>query len=198
VKIVLASGNQGKLEEFKALLSPYEFTVLPQSDFQVPDVEETGLSFVENAIIKARHAARISGFPALADDSGITIDALHGAPGIYSARFAGEQASDADNINKALTQLKDTPPAQRGAAFHCVLVLMRHPEDPIPLICHGQWRGSILEAPRGENGFGYDPVFQVPEHQCSAAELTREMKNRISHRGQALQQLVNMIKARPL
>lgn len=192
-KIVLASGNQGKLKEFKAMLAPYELEVVPQSDFDLQSADETGLTFIENAILKARHAAKETGLPALADDSGLAIDALKGAPGIYSARFAGAEASDQDNVQKALAALHGVPEDQRTAQFHCVLALLRHADDPTPIICHGQWHGRILDSSAGEGGFGYDPIFWAPEHGCSAAELTREQKNAISHRGQALKQLMSQL-----
>ncbi len=194
-KLVLASGNKKKLAELQSLVTDLSFDVLPQSSFSIPDAIEDGLSFVENAIIKARHAARLSGLPAIADDSGIAVDALGGAPGIFSARFSGEGASDARNNEKLLQVLCDVPEDKRTARFHCVLVYMRHAEDPVPVICHGVWAGSILLAPRGENGFGYDPLFWVPTHQCSSAELSREEKNRISHRGQAMQLLLQALRA---
>lgn len=194
-KIVLASGNAGKLKEFQTMLAPYDLEVLAQSEFGVESAEETGLTFVENAILKARHAAKETGLPALSDDSGLAIDALQGAPGIYSARFAGPDASDQDNIDKALQELTDTPKANRGAQFHCVLALVRHANDPTPIICHGKWAGSILTEIKGEGGFGYDPIFWVPDSQCSAAELTREQKNAVSHRGQALKQFMTQMDA---
>ena len=189
-KIVLASSNQKKLLELQSLLSALAMDVLPQSQFSIPDAVEDGLSFVENAIIKARHAAKLSGFPAIADDSGIAVDALGGKPGIHSARFANEHGNDANNNLKLLELLADVPEAQRTAQFHCVLVFMRHEHDPVPLICHGVWSGSILFSARGENGFGYDPLFWVPTHQCSSAELNKEEKNCISHRGQAMRLLL--------
>jgi len=163
---------------------------VPQSHYNVADAEETGLTFVENAILKARNAAQHTGLPALADDSGLEVDALHGAPGIYSARYAGPMASDAENLGKLLAMLKDVPEEKRGAHFQCVLVYLRHALDPTPLICQGAWEGRILTAPRGTSGFGYDPVFFVPSHACSAAELPAETKNVLSHRGQALRQLL--------
>lgn len=193
MKIVLATGNQGKLREFKALLGEHGIEVVPQSDFNFTAPEETGLSFVENAIIKARCAARMSGLPAIADDSGIAIDALQGKPGIYSARFAGEDASDQDNIDLALKKLSGVPQSERTAQFHCVLVYMSHAEDPTPLICHGRWPGRITETQSGNEGFGYDPVFWVEEKQCTAAELSKEEKNLISHRGRATKELLNQI-----
>lgn len=191
--IVLASSNPGKLREFNQLLGGLQIEVLPQSHFKVVDAEETGLSFVENALLKARNAAQHTNLPALADDSGLEVDALRGAPGIYSARYAGMGASDAENLKKLLDQLRDVAPAQRTARFQCVLVYLRHALDPTPLICQGTWEGSILEVPRGSNGFGYDPVFYVPSHSCSAAELPPETKNSLSHRGQALRDLVARI-----
>ena len=189
-KIVLASGNAGKLREFQQLLADCGFAVLPQSEFNVDNVEETGLSFVENAILKARHACAQTGLPALADDSGIAVDALLGRPGIYSARYAGEPASDVNNNAKLLEQLHGVPEQQRTARYHCILAFMRHAEDPTPILCHGSWEGVILTAPRGEGGFGYDPLFFVPSHQCTAAELDSAEKNRISHRGLAMQELL--------
>lgn len=189
-KVVLASSNKGKLREINHLIAGLGMEALPQSDFGVPDADESGLSFVENAILKARHAARLTGLPAIADDSGLEVDALNGAPGIYSARFAGVGASDADNVQKLLSALKDVPEAERTARYQCLLVFMAHAEDPTPLICQGSWEGRILFAPKGENGFGYDPVFWVPGEQCSAAELPPEVKNRLSHRGQALNRLL--------
>lgn len=188
--IVLATGNQGKVKELSSLLAKHNIEILPQSDFNVPDVPETGTTFVENAIIKARHAAKISGLPAIADDSGLEVDALQGAPGVFSARYAGEGASDDDNTEKLLTALADTPLAKRSARFHCVLVYMAHENDPTPLICHGMWEGSILTEKRGEQGFGYDPVFWVEQYQKTSAELPRDVKNSLSHRGKALEQLV--------
>lgn len=188
--IVLASSNAGKVREFNQLLGGLQLEVVPQSRFNVADADETGLTFVENAILKARNAAQHTGRPALADDSGLEVDALHGAPGIYSARYAGPKASDAENLEKLLAMLKDVPEEKRGARFQCVLVYLRHTLDPTPLICQGAWEGRILTAPRGTSGFGYDPVFFVPSHACSAAELPAETKNVLSHRGQALRQLL--------
>ncbi|MGM0983187.1 MAG: RdgB/HAM1 family non-canonical purine NTP pyrophosphatase [Pseudomonadota bacterium] len=188
--LVLASGNIGKLREFHQLLSPLGFDVRPQSDFGVADVEETGLTFVENALLKAREASRLSGLPALADDSGLEVDALNGAPGIYSARYAGEPKSDARNNARLLASLAEVPEASRRARYWCVLVLLRHAQDPVPLIVQSSWEGEILQSPRGKGGFGYDPLFWLPEQQASAAELTADQKNRLSHRGRALQALV--------
>lgn len=188
--IVLASGNAGKVREFNQLLADLDIEVVPQSRYQVPEAEETGLTFVENAILKARNATQHTQRPALADDSGLEVDALNGAPGIYSARYAGPGASDGENLDKLLDMLKGVPEAQRTARFQCVLVYLRHALDPTPLICQGTWEGHILPEARGTNGFGYDPVFFVPERNCSSAELPAEVKNSLSHRGQALRQLV--------
>lgn len=193
-KIVLATGNAGKVREMSSLLSDFGFEVLAQSDFNLIDAEETGSTFVENAIIKARHAAKETGLAAIADDSGLEVDALAGAPGVYSARYAGENASDEDNINKLLAQMQGIPSEQRTARFHCVLVLMRHENDPTPIICHGSWQGQILLERQGENGFGYDPVFWLPDLECTSAQLPAEEKKRLSHRGQALKQLFDILK----
>jgi XTP/dITP diphosphohydrolase len=199
-KIVLASGNPGKLKEFNSLLGELNIEVIPQSQFDFAEAIEDGLSFVENAIIKARHACHHTGLPALADDSGLAVDALNGAPGIYSARYSDDitagNASDDSNNSKLLTALADVIDSQRSARFHCVLVYMRHQDDPTPLICHASWEGIIARERHGEQGFGYDPLFWLPEHNCSSAELPRELKNTISHRAQALLQLVPAIKAR--
>ena len=193
-KIVLATGNEGKVKEFKQMLLGQAFDVLPQSEFNVSDVEETGLTFVENAILKARHAAEISGLPAIADDSGIEVDALEGAPGIYSARFAGIGASDKDNLNKLLRDIDNVDDQLRTARFQCLLVMMRHATDPTPIICQGTWEGKLLRAPVGENGFGYDPIFWLNDLGCTSAELAPEKKHVLSHRGQALRQLVSLLK----
>ena len=184
--LVLASGNAGKLAELSGLLGECGFNVLPQSRFGVGDVDETASTFVENALLKARHAARATGLPSLGDDSGLCVDALGGAPGLYSARYGGVHGDSARNIARLLAELREVPAALRGARFHCVLVVLRSEGDPEPLIAEGQWRGAILDAPRGDGGFGYDPVFFDPEHGCSAAELPPALKNRISHRGRAL------------
>ena len=188
--IVLASSNAGKVREFNQLLGGLQLEVVPQSRFNVADAEETGLTFVENAILKARNAAQHAHRPALADDSGLEVDALDGAPGIYSARYAGPAAGDRANLEKLLAMLAGVPEAQRSARFQCVLVYMRHALDPTPLICQGTWEGRILTEARGSGGFGYDPVFFVPSHGCSSAELPAEVKNALSHRGQALQKLL--------
>ncbi|ANU37515.1 XTP/dITP diphosphatase [Vibrio scophthalmi] len=188
-KIVLATGNQGKVREMADLLADFGFDVFAQSEFNVIDAEETGTTFIENAIIKARHAAAETGLAAIADDSGLEVDYLQGAPGIYSARYAGEDASDQDNIDKLLKAMVDVPAEQRTARFHCVLVFMRHAADPTPIVCHGKWEGRILTEAQGENGFGYDPIFYVPEDDCSSAELEPTRKKQLSHRSKALQKL---------
>lgn len=193
-EIVLASGNIGKLRELSQILGPLGLKLIAQSDLGVPEAEETGLSFVENAIIKARNAARHSGLPAIADDSGIEVDALHGAPGIYSSRYAGPDASDTENIEALLTAMQDVPEHERTARFQCVVVFMRHADDPTPLICQGSWQGQILHAPLGDDGFGYDPVFWVAETDCTAAELSAEQKHAISHRGKAMRQFMEEFK----
>lgn len=192
-KIVLASSNQGKLREIQQVLAHFEMQLLPQSEFNVSDAVESGLTFVENALIKARHAATISGLPALADDSGLEVDALQGQPGIHSSRYAGDKATDSDNVHKLLADLEGIPSPERSARFHCVLVYLRHPEDPTPLIAQGSWEGFILEETRGQGGFGYDPVFYIPEHQRAAAELDSKVKNQHSHRARALAQLVELM-----
>jgi XTP/dITP diphosphohydrolase len=186
MRLVLASSNRGKLDELRELLASADFQLVAQSDLGVDDAEETGGTFVENALLKARHAARICGLPALADDSGLLVDALDGAPGLLSARYAGEHGNAAANNTLLLDRLRDIPSDRRGAHFYCVLVLLRSADDPQPLIAEGVWRGSILDAPRGEQGFGYDPLFLPVWQTLSAAELDPAMKNRISHRGQAL------------
>ncbi len=196
-KIVLASNNAGKLREINQLLTGSGLDVVPQSDFDVSEAEETGLTFVENAILKARHAARQTGLAAIADDSGLEVDALKGAPGIYSARYAGPGASDTDNLEKLLQIMKNVPEAERSARFQCLMVYMRHADDPTPMIFQGSWEGRILFEPCGENGFGYDPVFYVATEQCSSAQLPADTKNRLSHRGQALRQLVSALTQHP-
>ena len=187
--IVLASGNPGKIREFTQLVTEFQFKIIPQTTLNVLEVEETGLSFVENAIIKARHAAQQTGLPAMSDDSGIEVDALAGAPGIYSARFAGIGATDECNLKLLVEKMQTVPDEQRTGRYHCVIVYMHHPNDPMPLICQGSWEGRILRESVGSNGFGYDPIFYVPTHHCSAAELSSEVKNQLSHRGQALRAL---------
>ena len=192
-RIVLASNNPGKVREINQMLAGLHLTVVPQSDFDVTEVEETGLTFVENALLKARNAARFTQLAAIADDSGIEVDALHGAPGIYSARYAGKGAGDKANLTKLLEDIKNVPDEKRTARFQCVLVYLRHEHDPTPIICQGTWEGRILLEPRGANGFGYDPIFFVPTHNCSSAELPPEVKNKLSHRGQALRALVSAL-----
>jgi len=188
-EIVLASGNPGKIRELRELLGPTGIRVRSQAEFGVTEVPETGLTFVENALIKARHAAHCTRLPAVADDSGLEVDALGGAPGIYSARYAGASADDRENVAKLLEAMRTIPHEQRTARFQCVIVFMRHEADPTPVICQGTWEGSILSAPRGDNGFGYDPLFEVPGLGLSAAQLDAGTKNRLSHRGKALAQL---------
>ena len=192
--IVLASGNPGKIREMSEVLAEVDLRIASQTDFGIPEAEETGLTFVENAIIKARHASAHTGLPAIADDSGLEVDALHGAPGIYSSRYAGPEADDRDNLDKLLGAMADVPEGQRGARFQCLMVYMEHEADPTPLICQGTWEGEILHAPRGTGGFGYDPVFYVPTHHCASAELPPAVKNRLSHRGQALRRLLEALK----
>ncbi len=190
-KILLASGNVAKIREIQALLE--DKIIVPQSDFNVPEVEETGFTFVENAILKARNACHFSGLSAIADDSGIEVDALGGAPGVISARYAGENASDWDNLEKLLEELVGVPDKDRTARFHCVLIYMRTASDPCPIIAQGVWEGVILHEPIGVNGFGYDPIFFVPEKNCSSALLEPEIKNRLSHRGKALKKLMEKL-----
>jgi XTP/dITP diphosphohydrolase len=194
-RLVLASGNAGKLAELRALLDG-AFDLHAQSEFGVDDVEETGLTFIENALLKARHAARQTGLPALADDSGLCVDALGGAPGLYSARYAGAHGDAGANIAKLLRALDGVPTDRRGAHFHAVVVLLRHADDPRPLVVEGSWHGRILEAPRGAGGFGYDPVFLDPELGRSAAELEPALKHRLSHRGRALARLREALESR--
>ncbi|GAD01609.1 RdgB/HAM1 family non-canonical purine NTP pyrophosphatase [Agarivorans albus] len=194
-KVVLATGNPGKVAELSELLKPLNKQIIAQSEFAIEDAAETGTTFVENAIIKARHAAKITGLAAIADDSGLAVDYLNGAPGLYSSRYAGEDANDHDNVLKLLDAMKQVPPAQRGAEFHCVLVYLRHADDPAPLICHGKWRGSITEEIHGAGGFGYDPVFWVEQHQATSAQISKAEKNALSHRGIALRQLLAQMEA---
>lgn len=191
MRLVLATNNPGKIDELQALLAPLDIEVLRQSQFTQVAAEETGLSFVENAILKARHAARASGLPAIADDSGIEVDALRGAPGIYSARYAGAAASDQDNLEKLLRELRDVPPAQRTARYRCALAFMRWDLDPSPLVCQASWEGRIIDTPRGHGGFGYDPIFAIGA--VTVAEMPATEKNQRSHRGQALRLLVEQM-----
>lgn len=185
--IVLASSNPGKIREIQAILDGHP--ILPQSQFKVVEAEETGSTFVENAIIKARNAAQYAQLPAIADDSGLVVDALAGAPGVISARYAGIGASDQDNLDKLLSELEGVPANLRTARFICIMVFMRHAMDPCPVIAQGVWEGLIMTKAQGENGFGYDPVFWVPEFNCASAQLSPELKNSVSHRGQALRTL---------
>lgn len=193
-RVVLASGNAGKLRELHALLGGLGIELVSQRELGVSDAKETGLSFVENALLKARHACATTGLPAIADDSGIEVDALNGEPGIYSARFAGvsgetREVADAANNELLLERLAGLKGSERSARFQCIIVYLRHAADPTPLICQGTWEGQILESAAGANGFGYDPLFYVPTHDCASAALTPEIKNTLSHRGQALEQL---------
>lgn len=189
MEIVLASSNIGKINEINKLLQKFPVNVIAQSKFNISSVEETGLTFFENAILKARYAAEISELPALADDSGLCVDALNGSPGVFSSRYAGENATDENRINKVLNEMKNIPAEKRTASFHCVMAYMRYANDPAPIICHGIWPGIITTEARGKKGFGYDPIFYVPTHNCTAAELEQVVKNQISHRGRAFAQL---------
>ncbi len=189
-KLVLASANPGKIKELQELLSGQGITIVPQGDLSIPDVEETGLTFVENAILKARNAAALSGLPAIADDSGLEVDYLLGAPGIYSARYAGRDANDTTNREKLLAALLDVPAKNRSARYQTVIVYLRHAEDPTPIICQGTWEGRIAFEDRGSEGFGYDPIFYVPETDCHAAELDKATKHSLSHRGKAIAQFL--------
>ncbi|MBF7074836.1 RdgB/HAM1 family non-canonical purine NTP pyrophosphatase [Glaciecola sp. MH2013] len=195
--IVLATGNKGKVAEFTSLFEQYSVKISPQSEFDVAEVPETGTTFVENAIIKARHAAKVTGLPAIADDSGLAVNALGGAPGIYSSRYAGEGATDSSNIDKLLGALDEKRAVGdlRSARFLCVLVFMEHELDPTPLICQGEWHGVISTTRHGDGGFGYDPVFWLPEQNCSAAQLDKSTKNAVSHRGKALVQLMEKMRS---
>ncbi len=192
-KVILATNNQGKVKELGKLLSDFGLTLVAQSDLTIDSIEETGLTFIENALLKARHAAKCSGLPAIADDSGLAVDILAGAPGIYSSRYAGKQANDEQNVLKLLDALKDVPAGKRQAQFYCALVYIRHAEDPTPIVCYGRWPGEITFSPSGKGGFGYDPIFYIPELDCTAAELDREEKNRISHRGRAVKELLDKL-----
>ncbi len=191
--IVFASGNAGKVREVGQLLQGLSVDVLSQSKFNVPEIEETGLTFLENSILKARNAAKHTGLPAIADDSGIAVDVLQGRPGIYSARFAGVGASDEDNLKKLIEMIKPFPEEHRTARFICSMVYLRHENDPTPIIAQGVWEGQLVLDPKGENGFGYDPMFYVSSQQCTSAELTSEIKNTLSHRGQALRKLLEKL-----
>jgi len=193
-ELVLASDNRGKLKELTALLLDSGFSVVGQGALGVTPAEETGETFVENAILKARNAALQTGRPAIADDSGLEVDALNGAPGVYSARFAGDHASDSDNVAQLLSRLENIPWEDRNARFRCLMVYLRQADDPAPLICEGTWSGVVTQAPSGHNGFGYDPVFWVPDEGCTAAELDSERKNGLSHRARALRMLVERLK----
>lgn len=190
-QLVIATGNQGKLREIMHVLMPLQLEIFPQSHFEVPECAEPHCTFIENALVKARHASQFTGLPALADDSGLCVDALQGAPGVLSARFAGEPKSDENNNQKLLQVLADC--SQRRAHFYCVMVLVRHPEDPEPMIAEGIWSGEIMRAQKGDDGFGYDPLFLDDKSGKSAAELSLEIKNRISHRGQALAKLLQKL-----
>lgn len=198
MKIVFASSNTGKIAELQQLVAPFQFEIIPQNTLGITDVAETACTFVENALLKARHAARLSHCAAIADDSGLVVQALQGAPGIFSARYAGANANAKNNIEKLLAEMKMISEAKRQAYFYCALVYLQHAEDPTPIICEGIWHGKILFAPQGEQGFGYDPIFYVPEKNCSAAELSLEIKNQISHRGKALKRLVEKLYERTL
>jgi XTP/dITP diphosphohydrolase len=193
MRIVLATGNAGKHRELQALLLPRGIEVVAQSQFTAVGAEETGLSFIENAILKARHAARASGLPAIADDSGIEVDVLQGAPGIYSARYAGVGASDQENLAKLLNELRDVPASQRGARYLCALAFMRWDLDPSPIVCQASWEGRLIDTPRGSGGFGYDPIFELPDRGMTAAELSPLEKNLISHRAIALRELLEKL-----
>ncbi len=195
-KVVLATNNAGKAREMSALLAGLDMEIVAQSALGVPEAEETGLSFIENAILKARNASAHAKLPAIADDSGLEVDALEGAPGIHSARYAGPKANDQDNLKKLLEAMQDVPDIGRSARFRCVIVYLKHAKDPAPLVTEGVWEGSILRAPVGSNGFGYDPVFWVPEKGCASAELPPDVKNQLSHRGQALARLAAHFRAR--
>ncbi|MEM7467597.1 MAG: RdgB/HAM1 family non-canonical purine NTP pyrophosphatase [Pseudomonadota bacterium] len=194
-QIVLASGNAGKLREFREILAIQDVDLRSQAEFGVSSCDETGLSFVENALLKAQNAARLTGMAAIADDSGIVVDALGGAPGIYSARYAGENASDDDNLQKLVDTFQASGSNNHACRFICLIVFITHEKDPLPRIYQGVWEGELIAEPRGDNGFGYDPIFWVPTHQCTSAELPAEVKNEISHRGQALRAFANAMTA---
>jgi XTP/dITP diphosphohydrolase len=192
-KLVLASANAGKIKELQQMLDSLGIEVIPQSALDVPDIEETGLSFVENSLLKARNATALTNLPAIADDSGLEVDYLRGAPGIYSARFSGEHATDASNREKLLQLMADVPPDQRTARYQTIIVYMRHANDPTPIICQGTWEGTIATDEKGDGGFGYDSIFQVTETDCRAAELDKDSKNRLSHRGKAMASLLTKL-----
>ena len=194
--VVLASSNAGKIKELQDMLADLGVVILPQQSLSIPDIEETGLCFVENAILKARNAALLSGIPAIADDSGLEVDLLDGRPGIYSARYAGEDATDSSNNQKLLEELGDSPLEKRSARYQCIIVYMRHANDPTPIICQGSWEGHIAFEPRGSEGFGYDPLFYLQDLDCHAAEMEKTHKNRISHRGKATAQLLEQLRQR--
>ncbi len=191
-ELILATNNKGKIKELNALLAP--ILCIAQADLNIKEVEETGLSFIENALIKARHASYYAKKPALADDSGLVVPALNGAPGIYSARYAGNKANDADNIKRLLNNMDHLSSEQHQAYFYCALALVRHDQDPTPIIATGRFHGTIIKEQKGNNGFGYDPIFYIEEHQCTMAELSASIKNKISHRALALNQLKDMLK----
>ena len=193
MKAVIASSNQGKLREFERLFDDIAIEIEPQSKFNVPDAVEDGLSFVENALIKARHASRLTNLPSIADDSGLEVDYLKGAPGIYSSRFAGNNATDKENISKLLLALNDVPLSKRIARYQCVIVKIDHPNDPTPTIAQGSWEGLIALEPKGHQGFGYDPIFYLPELKCMSAELENNVKNKVSHRSQAMAVLMEKL-----
>lgn len=193
-KIVFASSNSGKINELQTMLDEFQYQIIPQASLGIDDVNETATTFVENALLKARHACQQSGKAAIADDSGLVVNVLDGAPGVISARYSGKHATPEKNIEKLLIEMQDVPAELRHAHFHCVLVYLEHADDPAPLICEGIWHGTILHRPTGIKGFGYDPVFYIEEERCSAAELSLERKNQISHRGQALRSLMQKLK----
>lgn len=192
--IILASNNSGKLKEFQYAFAEFNVKIISQKEFSIQSIDENGLTFVENALLKARQVCKFTKQPAIADDSGLTVDALEGQPGIISARYSGEAATDEANNKKLLTELNDIPAEKRQAQFHCVLVYLRHANDPAPIICHGLWQGFITEIPQGENGFGYDPLFYIPELKCTSAQLKTTEKNKISHRGQAVTAMLKQFK----
>lgn len=192
-EVVLATNNQGKVDEFNRMFADLPVTFIPQSTFKLESVAETGLTFVENALIKARYASEHTGLAALADDSGLCIEALNGEPGVHTARYAGEHGDFKSGIQKVLDKMDGIPMEERAASVYCVLVLVRHPKDPAPLICHGSWECLISEVPVGDKGFGYDPIFYFPEYQCTAGEMEPELKNKISHRAQAVEEFLEFL-----